>query len=68
MTGIRDDLNATIAEMQEELDQLRREVAEWRGKYDRQPRRDPPCQRVDSPSCYEQRWTRLGTTPPRRPR
>jgi methylmalonyl-CoA mutase N-terminal domain/subunit len=39
MTGIRDE-NATIAEMQEELDRLRREIAEWRDRYDGAPKRD----------------------------
>jgi len=39
MTGIRDE-NETIAEMQEELDRLRREVAEWRAGYARAPKRD----------------------------
>jgi methylmalonyl-CoA mutase N-terminal domain/subunit len=39
MTGIRDE-SATIAEMQEELDRLRREVAQWRVNYDGAPKRD----------------------------
>jgi len=34
------DLDSTLAEMQAELDRLRREVAEWREKYDRLPKRD----------------------------
>jgi methylmalonyl-CoA mutase N-terminal domain/subunit len=34
------DPDATIAEMQEELDRLRREVAAWRATYDRSPKRD----------------------------
>jgi len=40
MTGIRRDADDAIAEMQEELDELRRQVAEWRAKYDAAPRRD----------------------------
>jgi methylmalonyl-CoA mutase N-terminal domain/subunit len=40
MTGIGSDLDATLAEMQEELDRLRREVADWRAKFDRSPKRD----------------------------
>ncbi len=39
MTGIRDE-NATIAEMQEELDRLRQQASEWRTSYERAPRRD----------------------------
>jgi methylmalonyl-CoA mutase N-terminal domain/subunit len=39
MTGIRDE-NATIAEMQEELAGLRREIAGWRDKYEGAPKRD----------------------------
>ncbi|HVT38099.1 MAG TPA: methylmalonyl-CoA mutase family protein [Gemmatimonadaceae bacterium] len=39
MTSTR-DLDSTLSEMQAELDRLRREVAEWREKYDRLPRRD----------------------------
>ena len=39
MTGIRDE-NATIAEMQEELDRLRSELVEWRAKYDAASIRD----------------------------
>jgi methylmalonyl-CoA mutase, N-terminal domain len=34
------DVDATIAEMQEELDRLRDEVAAWRAKFDRAPKRD----------------------------
>ena len=34
------DTAATIAEMQEELDRLRREVGEWRARFDRSPKRD----------------------------
>ena len=39
MTGIQDE-NATIAEMQEELAGLRREIAGWREKYEGAPKRD----------------------------
>jgi methylmalonyl-CoA mutase N-terminal domain/subunit len=39
MTGIRDE-NATIAEMQEELDRLRQQAEEWRESYARAPKRD----------------------------
>ncbi len=39
MTGIS-DVDATLAEMQEELDRLRTEVAAWRAAYDRAPKRD----------------------------
>jgi methylmalonyl-CoA mutase, N-terminal domain len=34
------DVDATLAEMQEELDRLRREVAAWRATYDRASKRD----------------------------
>jgi methylmalonyl-CoA mutase N-terminal domain/subunit len=34
------DADATVAEMQEELERLRREVAAWRATFDRSPRRD----------------------------
>ena len=34
------EADATIAEMQEELDRLRREVAAWRATFDRAPKRD----------------------------
>ena len=39
MTGIRDE-QATIAEMQEELDRLRQQAAAWREAYQRAPKRD----------------------------
>ena len=39
MTGSR-AMDATIAEMQEELERLRAEVDAWRQKYDRAPKRD----------------------------
>jgi methylmalonyl-CoA mutase N-terminal domain/subunit len=34
------DADATLAEMHEELDRLRREVDAWRARYDRAPKRD----------------------------
>src|SRR5476649_377166 len=40
MTGIESDLDATLAEMQEELDRLRKEVAAWRANFDRSRKRD----------------------------
>ena len=39
MTGIS-DVDATLAEMQEDLDRLRREVATWRAKYDGAAKRE----------------------------
>ena len=40
MTGVQADADATIAEMQRELDDLRRQVAAWRAMYDSGTRRD----------------------------
>lgn len=40
MTGVQTDADATIAEMQRELDDLRRQVAAWRTRYDAGARRD----------------------------
>ncbi len=40
MTGVQTDADATIAEMQRELDDLRRQVAAWRDAYDAGKRRD----------------------------
>jgi len=40
MTGVHTDADATIAEMQRELDDLRRQVATWRDAYDAGKRRD----------------------------
>ncbi len=40
MTGVLTDADATIAEMQRELDDLRRQVAAWRTRYDAGARRD----------------------------
>ncbi|MDA1082463.1 MAG: methylmalonyl-CoA mutase family protein [Gemmatimonadetes bacterium] len=40
MTGLRTDADATIAAMQSELDDLRRQVAEWRERFDRGTVRD----------------------------
>lgn len=40
MTGVHTDADATIAEMQRELDDLRRQVAAWRTRYDAGARRD----------------------------
>ena len=40
MTGVRADADATIAEMQRELDELRGQVAAWRATYDARTRRD----------------------------
>ncbi len=40
MTGIESDLDSTLAEMQEELERLRKEVAAWRANFDRSSKRD----------------------------
>ena len=40
MTGIGSDLDATLAEMQEELERLRKEVAAWRANFDSSRKRD----------------------------
>ena len=40
MTGIRGDADATIAEMQRELDDLRSQVTAWRTLFDASKRRD----------------------------
>ena len=40
MTGVRADADATIAEMQRELDELRRTVAAWRARFDAGSLRD----------------------------
>jgi methylmalonyl-CoA mutase N-terminal domain/subunit len=40
MTGIESDVDATLAEMQAELDRLRLEVAGWRKAFDKSPKRD----------------------------
>jgi methylmalonyl-CoA mutase N-terminal domain/subunit len=40
MTGIHSETDATLAEMQEELDRLRREVAAWRASFDKSGKRD----------------------------
>ena len=40
MTGIGSETDATIAEMQEELDRLRNELAAWRASFDKSKTRD----------------------------